>query len=171
MSTVEINNEIKVKELGTAHLFRLATIISKLGAKALDKIKEINERFDPEIKKAQAEVMQKYEHKIKNAKSSEETKKLEEARNAEMQMSVRPIEGAKQEQLGIAILFIALEHAESHLKGLLAELVDMTPEEFDKTPIDTTLVIIEDLIGRKDFKRFLEQAWSLAKKISGTFGS
>ncbi len=67
--------------------------------------------------------------------------------------------------VGMAIISVALAHAENEIKDWLASLVDKTPEEFAKLPFSAPLEIVEKLFEQEDIPSFFGRA----KKLT-TFG-
>jgi hypothetical protein len=70
-------------------------------------------------------------------------------------------------QLGVSFFACALQYAETDLKNLLANISEMSTEEFEKMPFDYPLELIENLIESEDIKSFLERAKSLTRKMQG----
>lgn len=69
------------------------------------------------------------------------------------------------QQIGVSFFASSLQYAESDLKQLLADISEMTVEEFDKQPFDYTFTLIETLIETEDMKSFLERVKSLSEKM------
>jgi hypothetical protein len=65
-----------------------------------------------------------------------------------------------------AVLIAGLGMARTQVEKFFADLVGMTPERFKKEPITAPVVILRQLMGREDFKRFLARARTLAPKTS-----
>jgi hypothetical protein len=74
-------------------------------------------------------------------------------------------EGASNAQVGIAIFSAVMAHAETDLKTWLADIAEISVEEFDKKPFDYPLEIIEEIAEKEDLSRFLERAKNLLKKM------
>ena len=73
------------------------------------------------------------------------------------------IEGEKNVQVfGAQMYTVILSVAESEIKPFLADLVGMKAEQFDTTPYDTSLVIIEKLAKKEDLPAFFQRASKLA---------
>ena len=66
---------------------------------------------------------------------------------------------------GLMIIEIGLEYAERDLKGLLADLVGMTPEEYEQEPFETTLDIVETLSEQEDLPAFGKRVVSLFNRM------
>lgn len=64
------------------------------------------------------------------------------------------------------LVFFALRHAESVTREFMADLINMTPEEFDKTPIDTPIEVIEQLIKKPEARDFFTKALNLFKNFT-----
>ena len=71
------------------------------------------------------------------------------------------------QELGFALFEAAIDQ-EQAIKELFAGLVNMKVAEFDKTPIDTTLVILEKVAEQNDLPAFLSRASQLASKLMGS---
>ena len=65
-----------------------------------------------------------------------------------------------------AVLIAGLGMARTQVEKFFADLVGMTPERFKKEPITAPVVILRQLMGREDFRRFLARARTLAPKTS-----
>lgn len=74
-------------------------------------------------------------------------------------------EGASNAQVGVAIFSAVLTHAESDFKAWLADIAEMTQEEFEKQPFDYPLQLLEELAEKEDLSRFFERAKKLMGKI------
>lgn len=79
--------------------------------------------------------------------------------------NLRISEGMTPQQLGITFFGGALQYAETDFKSLLANICEMSVEDFDKMPFDYPLEVIETLINTEDMKSFLERVKSLAEKM------
>jgi hypothetical protein len=69
--------------------------------------------------------------------------------------------------LGIMIVEAAMKHAEGQMKELLADLVGLSVEEFEKESFDAPLEILGTLAEQEDLKGFLQKAQGLMKKFTG----
>jgi hypothetical protein len=78
---------------------------------------------------------------------------------------VRISEDMNPKQLGVTFFASALQYAETDFKNLLANICEMTVEEFDKQPFDYPMEVIEKLIETEDMKSFLERVKSLVGKM------
>lgn len=71
------------------------------------------------------------------------------------------------EQLfGIIIIEAAMKHAEHDFKELLASVVEMTVEEFEKEPFDAPIEILGVVAEQEDLKDFFTKVQGLMKKFS-----
>lgn|SRR5574337_295680 len=73
------------------------------------------------------------------------------------------------QELGFALFEAAIDQ-EQAIKELFAGLVGMKVPEFDKTPIDTILVILERLVEQEDLPAFLSRASALAGRMMNPSG-
>lgn len=76
-------------------------------------------------------------------------------------------QGEEMTSLGVGMTFfgVAMEHAESDFKSLLASIAEMPVEEFDKQPFDFPLQVIEHLAETEDLPAFLQRVGNLTKKL------
>lgn len=73
-------------------------------------------------------------------------------------------ENANNAQVGIAIFSAVMAHAESDLKAWLADIAEMSTEEFEKMPFDFPLEVFEKIAEKEDLNRFFERVKKLLKK-------
>jgi hypothetical protein len=74
-------------------------------------------------------------------------------------------EGAGNAQVGIAIFSAVMQHAETDFKAWLADIAEMTTEEFEKMPFDYPLELLENLAEQEDLSRFFERVKKLMGKM------
>lgn len=74
-------------------------------------------------------------------------------------------ENASNAQVGIAIFSAVMQHAETDFKAWLADIAEMTTEEFEKMPFDYPLEVLEKLAEQEDLSRFLERVKKLMGKM------
>lgn len=72
---------------------------------------------------------------------------------------------ASVQELGFA-LFEAAVDQEEQIKQLFAGLVNMKPADFDKSPFDTVLIILERVMEQDDLPGFLSRAMGLVNNAS-----
>lgn len=66
------------------------------------------------------------------------------------------------QQATMDILWFVVENAEEATREFFADLIGMTPEEYDNTPIDTAIDIIRQLSEKAEIKRFFKKALELS---------
>ena len=92
-----------------------------------------------------------------------------EFKNREEMTSTEEIE------LGINIAYellgVCLEYAENDLKEWFADLLGVTPKEFEKMPFDTPMIVIEQIANHDRAKSFFSKAFALFKKTSNLTNS
>lgn len=76
------------------------------------------------------------------------------------------LEGMTATQTGALFISNAFRFAETDVKAWLAELVDMSVEEFDKLPFDAPIEIVEALADQEDLASFFQRVKGLAGKIT-----
>lgn len=83
------------------------------------------------------------------------------------------VSGTTQNQsaLGVAILGATMARAPKELGELLANLVGMNNEQFDKLPITATPDILSELAERDDFDAFLGSVSKLSGMAKKAFGN
>jgi hypothetical protein len=74
-------------------------------------------------------------------------------------------EGASSAQVGIALFSAVMAHAESDFKAWLADIAEISVEEFEKKPFDYPLEVLEQIAEKEDLTRFFERAKNLLKKM------
>jgi hypothetical protein len=74
-------------------------------------------------------------------------------------------EGASNAQVGIAIFSAVMAHAETDFKTWMADIAEISVEEFEKKPFDYPLEVIEEIAEKEDLTRFFERAKNLMGKI------
>jgi hypothetical protein len=67
------------------------------------------------------------------------------------------------EQIGMAYFLSAMELAETEITELLADIAEMSIEEFKQQPMDFALQVIEEVAEKEDLMSFLERAKALNK--------
>lgn len=145
--------ELEPRSLQTKDLFKMATILNKCGDKLMVVIRESN--ID----------LEKLGEKAKKIEKAEEDKK-EKAKGTKEAKEPEEIEVDKDIQVfGVQLFNVVLSVAESEIKSFLADLVNMTVEEFDVTGYKASLVIIEKLAKKENLVGFFQRAM----KLVGTF--
>lgn len=131
--------EIQVRELKTKDLFTVSKILTQLGKKGLV---DLFTGVTSQAAQAQNEIG-----------SAEVTAE---------ELGER-IQNAALGNQGMEMIMFILENAESATREFFADLIEMTPEEFDDTPLDTPIIIIEQLAERPEAVSFFKRALDLSK--------
>lgn len=131
------NTEIKVRTLNVNDMFFMARLLLKVGDDLKD---DLTALLSSAAKKGK---------KVKDAKGSDET-----------------LEGEVGLALAWKVLSACLEHAEKDLKEWLASLVNKTSEEFGEMPIDTSLVVIDQLMEQENLANFFSGVSALYSKMN-----
>jgi ribosomal 50S subunit-associated protein YjgA (DUF615 family) len=69
-----------------------------------------------------------------------------------------------EKKIGFVFVHSAFQYAETDIRELLADLVNIKPAELDELPFDTPLLIIEKLQEQEDLKRFFTKVGRLMNK-------
>lgn len=141
--------DFQVRNLKTKDLYALIAILGKCGKDALSEISAaLSKNKEQEEKTDDAsEPITEEEIKLKVAEESSKKEKNN--------MSV-----------GLAVITTLLVYAETDIKPFFASLINKTVSEFDELPMDTTLVIIEELGQKEDLPNFFKRAMSLVSVFS-----
>lgn len=125
--------DLEPRSLQTKDLFRVATILNKCG----DKLMEVVRKSDIDLGKLGEKVKEMKEGDVKDSQNVQ--------------------------VFGVQIFSVVFAVAESDIKPFLADLVGMKVEEFDITPYQTSLVIIEKLAKKENLLDFFQRASKLAE--------
>lgn len=74
-------------------------------------------------------------------------------------------------RIAINIGQVLIENAEDDLISWLADMTNMEKEEFENTPIETPIMVIEETIEQEGFQDFLSRASSLYSKMNESANS
>ena len=136
---------MEIKKLNTKHFWLLVSMIRKGGKDAIFQLQalEVKEKIAKEeaAKAAAGDAPALTEEEIKKQKA-----------DADMER-------------GMILFDIAMEHAETDLQKLFADLADMTLDEYQQADFDLTLEIIEQLADKEDLASFFQRAANFAKKF------
>lgn len=77
------------------------------------------------------------------------------------------IKAIDQQLFGIIVIEAAMKHAETDMKSLLADLIGVTVEEFEKEPFDAPITILEKVADQENLKDFFSKVQGLQKKFFG----
>lgn len=98
-------------------------------------------------------------HKMRNLKTGDIYKMSAILKKMNIKFEVE--KGISQEQMGLQMIQKVVESlhlAQTEVNAFLAELVDITPEEFNELPISETIDIINQFKNQKDIGAFLKLA-------------
>lgn len=114
-------------------------------------------------------VVTQYQVRSLNAKDLFKMTKILSVISGELRDSLKDVDFEKVDSqfLGIIIVEAAMKHAETQLKEFLADLVGMTPEEFEQEPFDAPITILTTLAEQEDLKAFFTKAKGLMKVFTG----
>lgn len=70
-----------------------------------------------------------------------------------------------KQEAGMLIFDVGMEHAQKELSKFFAELVNMTVEEYEAAPFDTTLTILEQLEQNENLADFFGRAAKFGKSF------
>jgi len=73
--------------------------------------------------------------------------------------------GASEAALGMQFVSSALSFAQSDIKVLLADIAEMTVEEFEQQPFDFPITVVEWLFDNEDMKSFFQRVKALTQKF------
>jgi hypothetical protein len=75
-------------------------------------------------------------------------------------------ENATNVQVGLLFFSNALKYAETDLSEFLADIAEMSPQEFGEQPFDYPLEIIDHLVETEDIKSFLQRVKAIQGRLS-----
>ena len=131
---------VEVRELKTKDLYTLTKILNKLKDKGLKEV--LSNAFG----------LGMMQNVVKT--NVEADKEGEEVTDEALEMA--------GQQATMDILWFVVENAEEATREFFADLIGMTPEEYDNTPIDTAIDIIRQLSEKEEIKRFFKKALELS---------
>lgn len=131
---------VEVRELKTKDLYTLTKILNKLKDKGLKEV--LSNAFG----------LGMMQNVVKT--NVEADKEGEEVTDEALEMV--------GQQATMDILWFVVENAEEATREFFADLIGMTPEEYDNTPIDTAIDIIRQLSEKEEIKRFFKKALELS---------
>lgn len=131
---------VEVRELKTKDLYTLTKILNKLKDKGLKEV--LSNAFG----------LGMMQNVVKT--NVEADKEGEEITDETLEMV--------GQQATMDILWFVVENAEEATREFFADLIGMTPEEYDNTPIDTAIDIIRQLSEKEEIKRFFKKALELS---------
>lgn len=131
---------VEVRELKTKDLYTLTKILNKLKDKGLKEV--LSNAFG----------LGMMQNVVKT--NVEADKEGEEVTDETLEMV--------GQQATMDILWFVVENAEEATREFFADLIGMTPEEYDNTPIDTAIDIIRQLSEKEEIKRFFKKALELS---------
>lgn len=131
---------VEVRELKTKDLYTLTKILNKLKDKGLKEV--LSNAFG----------LGMMQNVVKT--NVEADKEGEEVTDEALEMI--------GQQATMDILWFVVENAEEATREFFADLIGMTPEEYDNTPIDTAIDIIRQLSEKEEIKRFFKKALELS---------
>lgn len=79
--------------------------------------------------------------------------------------NIKTSEGMTNAQVGLQFLSTAAQYAEQDLTRLLANVSEMTIEEFKEMPIDYPIEVIEWLAENEDLASFFKRVKGLTEKL------
>lgn len=75
-------------------------------------------------------------------------------------------EGMSNAQVGVSIFATCMKHAETDFKIILADIAEMTVEEFEQQDFDFPIVLIEQISEQQNLQSFFIRVKGLANKIT-----
>lgn len=119
-----------------------------------------------------ANVVEKtYEVRRLQAKDLFTMVKILSAISSEIRDELKHVVNEKKEAdskvLGLMLVEAGLKHAEGDMQTLLADLVGMKRDEFEKEPFEAPIIVIEKVAEQEDLKVFFQKVRNLTTKFSG----
>lgn len=132
------NKPIKVRPLKTKDVMTVARMLLKVVGEAKEKLSNII--------------------KVSNLPPEEADKETESQKKArKMELGLN---------LALTVLDTCLVHAESDLKVWLADLIGVTPEEFDESELNTIPEIFNQLRANEDIQSFFSNVLAMFKAMN-----
>lgn len=132
------NKPIKVRPLKTKDVMTVARMLLKVVDEAKDKLSNI-------IKASN----------LPPEEAEKETESQKKVRKMELGLT-----------LALTVLDTCLIHAEGDLKAWFADLIGVTPEEFDETDLNTIPEIMNQLKTNEDLKSFFSNVLALFSEMN-----
>jgi hypothetical protein len=74
-------------------------------------------------------------------------------------------EGTPEAAIGMKFVSSALSFAQSDIKALLADIAEMSIEDFEQQPFDYPITVVEWLFDNEDMKSFFQRVKALTQKF------
>jgi hypothetical protein len=86
---------------------------------------------------------------------------------AEAKSALTTKEGEELSSTGVGMAFFstAMKYADKEFTELLADIAEMSIEEFKKQPFDYAIRMLEEIAETQDFQSFLQRVTTLTKKL------
>lgn len=144
---LEVGSDLEVGSLKTKHLMKAVDVMVELGKKNKDAFTAQTENL-----KSLAPVQ---------AKEGESEDELAQRRKEQAEK-----QGEMQKSVGVEMVLDALSYARAPLVEMMADLVGLTPEEFEETDLDVPFDIVDTITERDDLLNFYRKALKIAKKFT-----